>query len=420
VDQLVVSDGRKRLARDAAVVRAEFEQLTATLGGRLDRARLLVVLAAAGRADRHLPRTVPRLLDQAATAGLGADFLIGCNAGFEPSRLVATLSAMAGVELINARCTKASLEPAPLFAEDGSPLVLDPARRDIHRVVVVRQADTPEARGKIRMLSDLFGWLDARIRSGWTPPAYLLNCDAESEFTGLAPFLNKGGEEKGLSRLVARLDADGSLEVIGARNRNTTFRTGEGGVLEPDLEHPVPAIQLGFNLLHTRAKGFDGLCGSGILGRTAAMVAAYTALCRLYPNTRIDDVQVTLLLQAAGLTFAVEPNVAAINYSPRVDQVDESNGQSGRWIGGLKDMEAAYGRDVVRPIATTALRSIIWHSIWLCHHDAWSNRGIAVKGTVVREAIRLLFGLRHYRRTYRRAIVQRGDDPGAIGYWPTG
>jgi hypothetical protein len=101
VNPIVDWDGAERLTRDAAVVRTEFDRLTKILGTGVDSGRLLVVISAAGRADQHLTRTVPRLLDQIAGTGLGADLQLGCNAGFEPRGVLDTLSARPGVEQID-------------------------------------------------------------------------------------------------------------------------------------------------------------------------------------------------------------------------------------------------------------------------------------------------------------------------------
>ena len=413
-----VADGPLRVARDGALSRAEFERLEAELRSRSDHGRIFVVIAAAGRAQKHLPRSIPLLLEQLSALHIGADLLLGCNSGFEPSRVLDVLKHNTAVQLVNARCTKEHpAEPAPILAEDGRPLELAPIAEGRHRVVVVRQAATPAARGKIRMLSDLYGWIANAIASGQAAPAYLLQCDSESEFNALDPLLSNGADEPRLSRIIRRLDADSALQVVGARARIVAFRETPSGNLGPDPSLPIPRYHLAANIVAARSPGFDSPQGAGMLGRTAAMVAVYSTVARLYPYTQADDAYAVALFAAADLQSATEPGVAVINYCPRREDTAGAAAQLDRWVGGVKEIEAAYGREFTERLWTTAFGPTIliilrlWIRDWLrapSFRDRWK---VGLCG------LQLLTLIRAHGHVRSQARVQRGDDPGAVSDW---
>ena len=412
-----VADGPLRVARDGALSRAEFERLEAELRSRSDHGRIFVVIAAAGRAQKHLPRSIPRLLEQLSALHIGADLLLGCNSGFEPGSVLDVLKHNTAVQLVNARCTKEKpAEPAPILAEDGRPLELAPIAGGRHRVVVVRQAATPAARGKIRMLSDLYGWIANAIASGQAMPAYLLQCDSESEFNALDPLLSHGADEPRLAKLIRRLDADSVLQVVGARARIVAFRETPSGILEPAPSLPIRRY-LAANLVAARWPGFDSPQGAGMLGRTAAMVAVYSTVARLYPYTQADDAYAVALFAAAGLQSATEPGVAVINYCPRREDTAGVAAQFDRWVGGVKEIEAAYGRELTERLWTTALGPTIvivlrlWFRDWLrapSFRDRWK---VGLCG------LQLLTLIRANGHVWSQARVQRGDDPAAVSDW---
>ena len=157
--------------------------------------------------------------------------------------------------------------------------------------------------------------------------------------------------------------------------------------------------------------------GAGMLGRTAAMVAVYSTVARLYPYTQADDSYAMALFAAAGLKSAPEPGVAVINYSPRRHDTAGASAQWDRWVGGTKEIESAYGRDFTKQYWATAIGPTIIRILRLWFRDWLRAPSFRDRWTVGLCGLRLLTLIRAYNHSRNRAKVQRGDDPGAVADW---
>jgi hypothetical protein len=194
------------------------------------------------------------------------------------------------------------------------------------------------------------------------------------------------------------------------------FRETPSGNLDPDPSLPVPGFHLAANLMQARCAGFNCPQGPGMLGRTAAMVAVFSTVGRQYPYTQADDAYAMALFAAAGLQTATEPGVAVINYCPGRDEPARAAAQLDRWVGGAKEIEAAYGRDFTEQYWMTAIGPTIISVFRLWFYDWFRAPSFRDRWTVSLCGLRLLALIPHMRAK-NQAKVQRGDDPAALADW---
>jgi len=263
-------DLKQRLERDVAAILFRHRGLLESTCGETDANRMMVVISITHGAELHLPRSLPRLLAQTRALGLALDLLIGCNNGFDSPALVDFIERQSGCRIMHVFCTKvAPDQPAPILDRSGEPLRITAGSPGEDRCFLIHQNCAPDAptnvaAGKIRMLGDLYGWIEQSIAAGWSPPQLLLACDAESEFDMTAPWTAEGHGDPGLGLLIARMEADPNLQLLGTRNRFVVFETAGDGIRHPRPDCSVPSIQLYLNLVHTRAEGFMWLPGGGL------------------------------------------------------------------------------------------------------------------------------------------------------------
>ena len=415
----------QRLERDSAEVRARYRILREHTRGATDPLRLLVVISITHGAERHLPRSLPRLFAQTRARGCAVDLLLGCNNGYQSRELDAWLEKHSGCRVIEGFCSKLAADrPAAIVDRGGAPLLISATHPDEDRCFLIRQRPAPQARsgvaaGKIRMLGDLYGLIADSIAAGWHPPRLLLACDAESEFELAAPWSLEQAGEPGLARLLERFANEADLDLLGTRNRFAAFETLPDGSRQPRLDWRLPSMQLYLNLVHSRAHGFMWMPGGGTLGRTEALTALLAVICSHYPSMRIEDTQTTLLGRSAGFGVAIDTRVCSLNRCASPAEKDLAIGQLERYISGQKDLEEKYGREVGRIVPGSTF-TIIAAGVKMALVEIFSalaaGGGRRLAGTLLNTA-HIIGALPTHIRIKLRAPKDRSDDPDFSASW---
>jgi len=413
----------QRLARDVAAVLARHRDLLAFSGGRTDASRLFVVMSIAQGAEQHLPRSLPRLLGQTRALGRAVDLLIGCNNGFESRALFDFINRYSGCRIIHGYCAKSlPNEPAPIVDREGRPLLINAGSSGEDRCFLIHQCTAANGRegaaaGKIRMLGDLYDWIERSIMAGWQPPRLLLACDAETEIDCLAPWSGEGVDEPGLAILIERLETDATLHLVGTRNRFMAFEADDSGIHQPSTDLPVPAIQLYLNLVHARVPGFMWMPGGGTLGYTEAMTALLATIARYYPGVRSEDTMTSVLAHAAGFDLAFEQRVASLNRCASVHEGVEATRQMERWIASSKDLEIMYGGATTGYFIPASVTSVVLAGLRLTCGEFMVARNWSGRIGVMRNGGRILHALPEYLRIRRTVPPDRSDDLAFQATW---
>ncbi len=412
----------KRLERDVAAVLIRHRDLLAGTGGRTDARRLLVVLSAARGAEQHLPRSLPRLFAQTREMGRSVDLLIGCNNGFEPPGLADFLERALDCRVIEGFCTKEEADkPAPVVDRPGVSLRIGAGTPGEDRCFLIRQRAAPDAppgvaAGKIRMLGDLYGLIGQSIATGWQPPRFLLACDSESEFDQLAAWSADGFGDPGLPLLIARLENDPHLELVGTRSRFVAFEAVPTGGRRPRPDWQLPPIQLYLNLVHARSHGFMWLPGGGTIGRTDVMTALFSFICSAYPGVRTEDIMLSLLAQAAGFIVSNEPRVTSLNHCAPASEKALAREQIERYLSGQKDLLDKFG-PAATGIVPTSTGEIVAAGYRLAASEIRASRGLATKLAMLGNTARIIGALPHYLEIARSAVKDNSDDPSFFASW---
>lgn len=412
----------QRLERDAASVLAIRRTLLAGTGGRTDERRLLVVMSATGGAELHLPRSLPLLLKQTRAMNRSVDLLIGCNNGFESPALTAYLEEDSGCGVTRGYCTKtAADEPAPIVDEAGTRLAIGTGNPGEDRCFLIHQRAAPDAppglaAGKTRMLGDLYGLIEHSIFSGWRPPQYLLACDAESEFDQLAPWSTDGFGEPGLALLIARLESEPRMDLVGTRNRFVVFETSQKAVRYPRPDWRLPSMQLYMNLVHAQAHGFMWLPGGGTLGRTETLAALFVFVARAYPSVRVEDTMITVLAHAAGFGVTHEPRVTSLNRCAPAAENALATDQIERYLCGQRDLVDKFHRQTERIVPMGTL-CIVAAGYRRAAEEIRAARSAKKMLGMLANTGRILGALPKYLHVARGARQDRSDDPRASASW---
>jgi hypothetical protein len=380
---------------------------------RLDPQRVLAAVAAAAGAEIFLPYTIPSLIQQIARAGRGADVVIGLNNGFTCAPLVERLQELPGVEVVLLYTADKPQEdvPAPIFDNpglSGAQYTVPTATRwdRPHRIFVVHQKAGRHAAGKIRMLHDIVhGLVLGSVRRGWSLPVYTLLFDAESLFmaqddadlvaelqeirqlyaqhqgdvgqviTALIDTCMKSQRgaarpqpldplskaERGLDLMIAELDRDPDLDLVGSAVMFCAFDRVQDDrglkVVLPNFGTPISPMHLLSNYVHGLLREFSCLPGGGTLGRSDAILSLIGFVSQSYPGARSEDALYTVLAEHAGFPKRIARHVGSTNCCPSLterlpDQPDVPAWQlqQMRWYGGIDAIEQQYGTENVRSI----------------------------------------------------------------------
>lgn len=344
-------------------VRAEASRLR-RITGEGDSSRILVVLAAGAGSAQYLAGSLPELLAQATSCNVGLDLVIGLNNGYRCDALTQTLvrnSSAAYLELY-AEPRRYFDRPAPIYSDASTPgwkeLAVSTPHFS-HRLIVIRQPSSRFSPGKIRVLGDIYNSLliPAVEERLWLPPKFCLWADAESHF-----FLCSADSQStlpGFCYLVSELNEDPNLDLLGTRVRFTAYHkvsTSDGEIAVPNLSEPIAPVYRLLSLIHGLVPGAKWLPGGGTLGRTSTALAVMSVISRLYPCSRVEDCQATIIARHAGIRCTISNTVYSANHCPSSAPIDSAQGnphylsQLARWLSGILGLTQLYGASAVAEI----------------------------------------------------------------------
>jgi hypothetical protein len=362
--------GFRTLKSDASRVRETLAKIRHVGAGRSDPRRILCVLAAGGQADRLLLGSVPALLRQVSDAKLSADLLIGLNNGFDCPTLWKVLRNLPSTTVddlyfapkLDARTpseafTSPNLDGVPFsFADIGQ-------FEGRHRIFAMHQREGVNERGKIRILSDVYGLLIRSLMAGWCYPTLMCTLDADSRFLlaeqNRSPSLESNGLRKAIEELLER-----KLDLLGCRLANAAYVTKKD-VDVPDFDLPIPALYLVINALHGLVPGMTWLPGAGTFGNADVLMSLLATVCIRYPNEIIEDVHASVLASDLGFRMMVSDEVFCTNQCYPQDQfsIDVHKpmylAPLRRWAQGLRLLECLYSRGAVEGIACSDLAKVL-------------------------------------------------------------
>jgi hypothetical protein len=332
---------------------------------RYDQTRVLGVVAAARGAEKYLPRTIPKIIDQLQELGLKADIVLGLNNGYECETVISGFSIRPDVQVIHlyTEIKVANNQPAKIYEQatcQGMPYRLrsldtqNGDKQPQHRIFVVHQKPSPHAAGKIRVLGDIYGslFLDS-IAEGWQPPAVLITFDAETEFIAAPRGKKPIPESNGLRELLQQLNNVPELDVLGATTRHTIYRPAtppNTNVCLPDLNQDVSSIHWFLNIVHGQYHGYMLGPGGGTLGKTDAMISLLAIIATRYPGSRVEDIQLSIIAHHANFKQDICLDAVQTNRAPsRTDLTDDEPPQlawaeqMARWLAGIQSLKENYG-----------------------------------------------------------------------------
>lgn len=366
----------KNLQSDVKSVLSYLEKIRSFTNGRLDKTRILGVVAAKEGAEEYLPYTIPRIIKQISEIGMGGDIIIGLNNGFKCDDVIENFSFIPDVNVIHLYTSDkmASTIPANIFANadcEGSPYYLSNLSPQVtqHRIFIIHQKRGLYTSGKIRILGDIYGGLVLQsIACGWNPPEILLTFDAESQFFVNPKKHTVDTESNGLSLLVNDLQKNPDIDILGANNRYVVYSQGminETKVLLPNFSKDVPLIPWCLNIFHGKYAGYYLKPAGGTIGRTDVIMSLLAAIAKRYPGSRVEDVHLTILAKYAGLRGGIFMDALATNRVPNSTDLTTDIPQKlawieqmRRWMAGVRALEINYGKHNIKTILSN---SFPWH-----------------------------------------------------------
>lgn len=413
----------ERLRKDGELVaerRSRLETQVAANGG-ADASRLLGVVSAFGDANLHLANAIPKLLDQCAETGRRADILLGLNNGFNADESLAVIGRRPDAEIMHVY-TDPRVDPtvpSAVKTANGQEFNIgQPSDHTKHRVIVIHQAASPMAAGKIRMLGDIYGLVNKSITNGWTPPLYMLVFDAETQLLrgqrGRRPNLYSNG----LAPLLSALDKDLSLDLVGSRNYFVVYNNGV-----PDYDVPIGPIHEFMQLAHS-SEGYRWLPGGGTVGKTIILTAILQTIAERQPGSAFIDTVTTVIAKAIGYKSIIITDVVSTNNAPPRSEKSRSRAQFVRWTAGYLGMIEMYGdcpavRNTVAPTLIVNIKIGLSQSlINAINNYGWSTTFYIAE--VIHDLISLTATLPEYYLIVRRkAALIPGNplDPNASTAW---
>jgi hypothetical protein len=413
----------ERLREDGELVAETRSRLATQLAanGGADASRLLGVVSAAGDANVHLENSITRLLDQTAETGRRADILLGLNNGFIADENLAVIGRRPDIEIMHVYTDKRvdPAVPSAVKTVDGQGFYIGhPSDPTKHRIIVIHQAASPMAAGKIRMLGDIYGLVNKSIINSWNPPLYTLVFDAETQLLrgrrGRIPDLNSNG----LAPLLSALENDLSLDLVGSRNYFAWYNNGV-----PDYDVPIGPIHKFMEIAHG-SEGYRWLPGGGTVGKTVTLTAILQTIAERQPGSTFDDTVTTVIAKSIGYKFSIITDVVSTNNSPPRSDKSRSRAQMIRWTAGFMGMMEMYGdcpavRNTVSPTMLVNIKTGLSQSlINAINNYGWST--IFYVAEVVRDIITLAAALPEYYFIVRhKASLNPGNplDPNASTAW---
>jgi hypothetical protein len=348
--------------------------------------RILSVLPAAQGAEKHLPVTIPRLIQQMEEIGIGLDLVLGLNNGFTCPPVIDRISQLTNVKVIHLYAGDKASSTTPALIYDNPQLSgesyclknesLSPSK---HRIFVLNQPQGIYAPGRIRILGDIYFSLFLHsIDRGWVPPSLLMTIDAETQFLATKAGIVPDPNSNGLSLMVEEMHQSSELELISTTLTTTVYQEttlDEMTVLIPDFEAELPALDLFLNLVHGQYYGYLWNNGGGTIGRTATIISIAATIAEKYPGIRVEDVQQTLLAKHLGFQNKISSKVISTNYvpaptamllgeKPQPAWID----QFYRWMTSSYGLETYYGKHNVREIINSI--AFPWW-IWIYSLKLW-------------------------------------------------
>ncbi|RAM49590.1 MAG: hypothetical protein C6Y22_21410 [Hapalosiphonaceae cyanobacterium JJU2] len=359
----------RRLRSDVESVLSYREWIKTITNNNFDITRILGVVAVTKGAEYYLPYTIPKIIKQISEIGMMADIFIGLNNGFECQSVIERFSLIPNVQVIHLYTKEkiANNIPAKIFDNascEGEPYNLSnlDSKYSQHRIFVVHQKEGEFAAGKIRVLGDIYSLLLRSIENGWIPPATLLTFDAESMFLVEENFSLIDPESNGLMLLISELQKHPELAILGTRDKFTVYQKEilDGTeVLLPNFSEEVPPIQWFLNIVHGRYSGYQWLPGGGTVGRTDVLISMFVVISLRYPGTRIEDTQLTVIANYAGLLNKIFKNVIYTNRTPSLTDMTIGETpkkawleQVSRWNAGFHGLKLCYGKHNLQLIMT--------------------------------------------------------------------
>ncbi len=395
--------------RDLQDARDVLSDLRRSLSRRLEN-ETLIVISAGEKSEAHLARTVPKLARQLAATGRTPRFVIGFNAGYAPASLLERLEA-AKLHVRRAESHRTSaVEPGPVLGLDGQPPPL--ATSDEPSCLAIYQRATPEALGKIRMLGDIYAWLQARVEVGDGLPATLIACDAESEFH--APDCDLTDSDHDCLPL-GNLIAQATEQCVGTRNLFRCY-TDRDSIQVPTGQR-ISGIHEFVNFIHGRAVGFQWLPGGGTAGPADAMIALKRVLTRL-PGLRVEDVALSVLAEGLEINGGVSREVFSLNRCAPAGS-RSSRQQMMRWIAGYRSMQVRYAGagSPLESVTSPTLPKIVWQATRLSLRDAVSADSWRGRLSALHRYFRMTATLPLF--VYIMSAARPDDLEHGQGHWPS-
>jgi hypothetical protein len=362
------------LKRDVQEVLACYDRINSQTNHNYDHTRVLGVVAASSGADKYLPRTIPKIIDQIDELGLKTDIVLGLNNGYACETVIHEFTTLPNVQVVHlyTEAKAANNQPARIFTQSdcqGTPYHLQNDHNNHpnqlpHRIFVLHQKASPHAAGKIRVLGDIYGSLFlSSIARGWQPPALLMTFDAETELMaaprGQEPIPNANG----LGVMLKQLRNEPDLDILGATIRYTIYQpaaTSTPNVCLPRLEQEVSSIHWFVNIVHGLYPGYQLNPGGGTIGKTGVMLSLLSVIASNYPGVRAEDIQMTLIAHHAQFKQAVCLDAVHTNRTPsRADLAIAVPPQFAwqeqmiRWLSSIQALKENYGDHNIAGISSS-------------------------------------------------------------------
>jgi hypothetical protein len=373
LDESLRSQQDQTLKRDVQEVLACYHWINTQTNHNYDHTRVLGVVAASSGADKYLPRTIPKIIDQIDELGLKADIVLGLNNGYACETVIHGFTVLPDVQVVHlyTEAKVANNQPARIFAQSdcrGNPYYLQNAPSDHpdqvpHRIFVLHQKASPLAAGKIRVLGDIYGSLFlGSIAEGWHPPALLIAFDAETELMVAPRGQRPIPDSNGLGVMLKQLRNEPDLDILGATIRYTIYQpvTTSANVCLPKLDQEVSSIHWFVNIVHGLYHGYQLNPGGGTIGKTGVMVSLLSVIAANYPGVRAEDIQMTLIAHHAQFKQAVCLDAVHTNRTPsRADLAIVAPPQFAwqeqmiRWLGSIQSLKENYGDHNIAGISSS-------------------------------------------------------------------
>lgn len=354
----------KEVIQAAAEVRTNFRE--SGIEGR----RMAVVVSAYDAKD-VLPQTLKEITGQMKQLGLSGEIFVILNNGGGDTREY--LNAAEGSDQIGKQAREIGVNEVvfgrtmPLAAEGANsrsvPRVVNiegtlPKQADGIKLVLIDQQVDPDNAGKIRGLRDVYEFLRQQNQKTGYRPQYLLAIDAE---TRLRPVDTRKKEvmtevNSGLGHMVD-LSKEGKV-MVGAKLQFVPYRS-DGS---PNWKEKTPSMQESISIMHGM-KGYEWLPGGATLGGFSDMVSILSAITRVLPGSRIEDVMTTAVAKAMSIGTKVDQEVVHANRCPSEDDREAVVDQMTRWIRGKQGLEKIIGRSMAKRVIDDRIIRILTYPL---------------------------------------------------------